>query len=237
MLREHPRIQMARVKEVHFFDNEAINWRAPDFESLHCHFDWNKKGVVRGEATPIYIYWPKALTRLRNYNPYARVIIGLRHPILRAYSQWRMETTRSAETLSFSNAIRAGRERVKAQPQGAHRVFSYIERGFYDLQIRHLKALFPQSQLLFFRTDSLWRDAGRELARIEKFLGLEAHLAPPQKYIAPMQSAPAAEIDGSDVRYLQSLFGPTISALEELTGLTFDDWKSPSYVEPMSPDK
>src|SRR6185503_6418815 len=97
MLRRHPAIQMARlngkdVKEVHFFDDESIDWSAPDYGKLHRHYDWSESRV-RGEATPIYLYWPNALKRLLAYNPNVKLIILLRHPIHRAFSQWQMETT------------------------------------------------------------------------------------------------------------------------------------------------
>ena len=38
-LRQSPRVQMARRKEVHFFDNETLDWSAPDYASLHSEFD------------------------------------------------------------------------------------------------------------------------------------------------------------------------------------------------------
>lgn len=103
---------MAGRKELHYFDDERIDWRSPDVTALHRSFDWSVRDVVRGEATPIYTYWPRAIERIARYNPRAKLIVCLRHPVLRAYSHWRMETTRGAETLPFSRAIREGRARV-----------------------------------------------------------------------------------------------------------------------------
>lgn len=54
-LRQHPRLQMARVKEVHHFNNESISWSLPDHGRLHDQFDWTVADVLRGEATPIYL--------------------------------------------------------------------------------------------------------------------------------------------------------------------------------------
>ncbi len=235
MLRGHPRVQMANLKEVHFFDNDSVDWNTPDLALLHNQFDWNAANVVRGEATPIYTYWRKALPRLRDYNPDARIIVGLRHPTFRAYSHWRMEVTRNAETLDFLTAISSGRSRVSDAPDMQHRVFSYIERGFYEQQITALQELFPSSQLHFFRTDSLWENPSIELARIERFLGIERVVKPRQSYVVPLHSAPADHMTKSVRDYLDEVFRPTISALSDLTGLIFEDWKTPDYAEPMAP--
>lgn len=85
MLRDHLQIQMARVKEVHFFDNGSLDWSSPNLDYLQDSFGWTADNPVRGEATPIYIYWHSALRRLKAYNPDARVLIALRHPAFRAF--------------------------------------------------------------------------------------------------------------------------------------------------------
>jgi hypothetical protein len=157
-LRQHPCIQMANVKEVHFFDDETIDWAKPDFSKLHGAFDWSAEWAsLRGEATPIYMYWPNCLARLRQYNGAAKIIVLLRHPAFRAHSQWRMEARRGMDTFSFAEAITpVGRQRVLDMPNKVHRVFSYVERGFYSAQIERLFNLFPRERVLFFRTDQLW---------------------------------------------------------------------------------
>ena len=66
-----------------------------------------------GEATPIYIYWKKAIERLVRYNPNIKLIIVLRNPITRAYSHWNMMRNRNKENLSFVDAIAAEPERLK----------------------------------------------------------------------------------------------------------------------------
>jgi hypothetical protein len=188
-LREHPAVEMARVKEVHFFDNESLDWAVPDYAQLHAAFDASAAARRRGEATPIYSYWPNAPERLRAYNPSAKLILMLRHPVLRALSHWRMETTRGWETLPFSEAVRpAARERVRLAPGGVHRVFSYVERGFYAAQIERMLGLFPANQVLILRTDALWGDPAATLARVQDFLGVEKLLDAQRRYVAPITS-------------------------------------------------
>lgn len=58
-LRRHDQIQMARMKEVHHFDDETrVDWSDPNHDRLHSAFDWGKPVIVRGETSSIYAYWP-----------------------------------------------------------------------------------------------------------------------------------------------------------------------------------
>lgn len=234
MLRRHPTIQMASRKEPHFFDNEAISWASPDYDLFHQFFDWTAKDVIRGEATPIYSYWPNAIERLHRYNPGAKLIVGLRHPAHRAFSHWRMETTRKGENLSFARAIREGRERVQTAPGGVHRVYSYVERGFYSAQAARILSIFPESQVLFFRTDLLWRQPDTTLAQICSFLGLNhAPLEQSREYVGPLRSADLGSIDPADRAELLRQFETDISETSALSGVSLDDWLDQDYAEPM----
>lgn len=236
ILREHPQLAMAKVKEVHFFDNESVDWAVPDYEQLHTQFDWSGTEVRRGEATPIYTYWPQAMERLQCYNPSARLIVGLRHPSFRAFSHWRMEVTRNADTLSFSEAIREGRERVRSAPGQVHRVYSYVERGFYDQQIARLLSLFPRSQLHFFRTDELFSRPADTLTRIENFLDVGRALTATRRYVVPLESKDLGHMTPGDRVHLDGLFRASIAQAERLSGLDLSDWRDPEYAEPMRPE-
>lgn len=143
MLRQHSSVFLSERKELHFFDNESHDWRSPTYDAYDAHFANAPDGAVCGEATPIYTYWGPALSRIHAYNPSMKFIVSLRDPAERAYSHWRMETLRGAETVSFSEAIRGGRQRVidQAEIAGHHRVYSYVERGFYAPQITDRKSV------------------------------------------------------------------------------------------------
>jgi hypothetical protein len=237
-LRRHPSIQMPRVKETHHFDNEGLDWTSPDHGGLHRQFDWAIEGVLRGEATPIYIYWPWSLPRLRQYNPRAKLIVALRHPTLRAYSHWRMEVGRNAETLSFEEAVSEfGRNRVKEAQGGVHRVFSYVERGLYAAQTRRLFEFYSRENVHFLRTDGLWTDPAGTLAAVERFLGVgaAASLLAEQAYVVPGASAETGEMPRDARSRLDAIFREDIRETAALAGLDLSDWLAPEYREPMRP--
>src|SRR5215203_1796439 len=134
-MRDNPAIGLPAAKELHFFDNETdIDWSRPDYGAYHRFFP--SEPACRGEATPIYIYWPNSLERIKDYNPEMKLVLLFRDPVSRAWSHWKMEYARGAETEPFSWCIRQGRGRVAGDRDtpGFHRVYSYVERGFYGRQ-------------------------------------------------------------------------------------------------------
>lgn len=239
-LRQHSHVQMARIKEVHYFDNEQIVWPRFDHELLHSQFDWRVRSVARGEATPIYLYWPDALRRIKDYNPFAKLIVCLRHPTFRAYSHWRMETRRGWEPLSFAVAIsEEGRRRVKGSPGGVHRVYSYVERSFYAQQIKSLLEVLPRDQVHFLCTDALWATPSAALAAIEAFLGIERSTGSTmaRRYVDVEGSLSEARsaIPPASRNVLDALFRSDIEETADLTGLDLSQWLSPHYAEEMIP--
>ena len=74
-LQDDPAYGLPDVKEVHFFDDETIDWSAPDYGPYHARFDWSDPTLIRGEATPIYIYWPRSLERLAAYKVPREVVV------------------------------------------------------------------------------------------------------------------------------------------------------------------
>ncbi len=232
-------IQMSMPKETHFFDNEDINWSQANYDSLNTYFDWSSENTIRGEATPIYSYWPESLERIHAYNPAAKFIMLLRQPALRAYSHWRMEFQRGSESLQFADAVsEPGRSRVTRAPGGIHPVYSYVERGFYSKQIKRIKNLFPDEQLIYITSEKLWCEPQEMLKKISRFLGVEcSESASSRDYVAPLvdqiNPIPPQENLSNLLHQLTNLYEEDIRETERLTGLLLSDWLDPDYEEPM----
>lgn len=208
---EHPGLSLPLVKEAHFFDDETgVDWSQPDYGRYEALFsDDPAEGRLRGEATPIYLYWPNSLERIAAYNPDMRLILIFRDPIERAWSHWKMEYARGAETQPFAWCIRQGRARVAsdAAAPGFHRVYSYVERGFYGAQVERLLTIFPREQVLFLRSDDLRNDHERILRNVcdfltaphfERIVAKESHVSKVIDY--------GREITEEDRAYLRSIF-------------------------------
>jgi hypothetical protein len=222
-LREHPQLCFPDIKELHFFDDErAFATAQPDYQSYHAHFHTRPDHLLLGEATPIYAYWHDAPRRIWQYNPAMKLIVVLRNPIDRAYSHWNMERQRGKESLSFGEAIRREADRCRAALPLQHRIYSYVDRGFYVEQLRRLQRFFPPAQLLVLRQEALRHDPAGSLAEVCRFLEIaelppvESHVVHARTYEAPM--------DDADWDYLRDVYQAEIASLERLLNWDCQDW-------------
>jgi hypothetical protein len=222
-LGEESGVALPDVKETHFFDDESVDWAAPDYDLYHRRFP-APDGRLRGEATPIYIYWPRSLERIRAYNPAARLILMLRDPVDRAWSHWRMEYARGVEARPFAWCIREGRQRLfAAEPWGHHREFSYVERGFYGEQAARLLRLFPREQLLVLKACDLRADPDGVLTDVRAFLDLPARSAGAERRAVHVgrEMDYGSELTAEDAAFLRDVYATDMARLENLTGLGF----------------
>lgn len=222
-LRGHSHICMAEKKEVHFFDNEdAFRDGTPDYAQYHSIFKPNSTTQILGEATPIYMYWRDVPRRMWQYNRNLKLIVLLRNPIERAYSHWNMKRELGAEGLSFWEAIQREPDRCREALPYQHRVYSYVDRGFYLEQLRRLWSFFPIEQVLVLKSDELKCQPVQTLQRVCEFLNLD-----PLTCIEPMSvhSRPYNSPMGSKERqYLRSVFEFEIRGLERVLGWDCSAW-------------
>jgi hypothetical protein len=218
-LSEDPGLSLSRVKEVHFFDDEAQDWARPDYGAYHAHFA-PADGRPRGEATPIYLYWPRSLERIAAYNPAMRLIVLLRDPVERAWSHWKMEYARGVETRPFAWCIREGRRRLlDAEPWGHHREFSYVERGFYGEQLETALIHFPKESLLVLQSEELDRDPAATLGKVLNFLGISSASEPrPRRVHVGRDMDYGSRLTQEDVAFLRGLYAADQARLAAIIG-------------------
>jgi hypothetical protein len=224
-LRDHPEICMADSKEVHFFDNEAyfLN-KEPIYSKYHSSFSPKKSHKLIGEATPIYMYWHDAPRRILEYNPDMKLIVLLRNPIERAYSHWNMERSRNADNLSFWNAIQNEQERCREALPFQHRVYSYIDRGFYLDQLRRLWSCFPKDRILILKNEYLKNQPNEALQDVCDFLEVDqiGNIKAKSVNSGPYES----KMSDKERMYMRSVFEHEIQCIERVLGWDLSDWLS-----------
>lgn len=212
-LKRHPGITLPRKKELHFFDNDELFKTAVSYQPLHGMYRPARPGSIAGENTPNYLYWPPALARIHDYNPTIKLIILLRNPIDRAFSQWNMQRVRGHEPLDFLDAVRAEPQRLSQLPPEKLRKFAYLDRGRYGAQIERALSIFPRDQLLILKYEE-FRARQRELVdEVFQFLQLqpipfkniEAHDIPYQRRLRPDERAFVFEILRQDITQLERI--------------------------------
>lgn len=226
-LSQHPEIGLSQKTrpEPHFFD-WGFKGPEPDAASdrhqkYHAMFTHESLAQVTGDITPAYLYCTDALSRIRAYNPAMKIIVILRNPIDRAYSQWVMQTETGRETRAFLPALM--HEFRTFHTVGQHRNFSYVQRGFYDGQIARLQNLFPPEQCLILRTEDLLNDHTKTLLRVFTLLGVSTMNFPPPDLVHSRNYPP---ISPYVRRILKAVFRRDIRRLEVRLDWDCSSWLS-----------
>ncbi len=231
-LETHPNIQMPHKDELHrtvqparhFFDDEERFAKAEvDYAPLQRGCVRKRPANLLGSCTPIYIYWKTAIERIRDYNEKIKLLILLRNPADRAFSQWNMQRDRNLEPLDFLDAVQAEKQRAEEARLFQLRKYSYVDRGFYADQIERVFRFFPREQVQVIKFENLRRDPRATLDATCEFLGIE-----PLKKIDNREnnSTPyARKMTAAERQSLVDLYRSDIERLEKLLGWDCSDWK------------
>ncbi|MCO5156624.1 MAG: sulfotransferase [Aquamicrobium sp.] len=210
-LRSHPQLYLSEKKALRFFLGRKQNWLWPRYDALHAHFRDARPGQVLGEATPKYIYSGTAMKRIADYNPSMKIIMLVRDPVERAYSQWKMYTSVGMEDRPFSEAIR------KENKHG------YVGRGMYAAQLRRATSLLGRDSILVLTNDELRNDHTSALKRVTGFLAVEPFLKAPEHSIKVpkeprLATSPMTE---DDIAFLTSTYAADMKEFAAMTGIAF----------------
>lgn len=193
---EHPEICGARekeggvTKELHYFhkkrslpfeknkeelDPSSIETKG--LEEYKKYFSHCSPDKLKGEFTPCYLYYPEAPKLIKQYFPQIKIIVCLRNPIERAYSQYIHEVQqdkyiyerdldKNLKDISFKQAI-------KEEPE-------FLERGLYYKQLRRYYRLFPEVNILPLIYEDIQKDSLKFIQRIYDFLEVDDKFVPKQ---------------------------------------------------------
>ncbi len=166
VLKNHAEIFMPPEKELNYFFDEKLYKKGEDF--YHSYFSDAQYGKVLGEASPGYIVHPKAARRIHAYNPNIKLILTVRNPIDRAYSQY----WHKRRNLNIFNEFEYYLKYLnfESYKKGSNGLFS---RGFYIDYIEEYLRYFTIEQLLILDFDELKSDPQSFFNKITSFIGTE----------------------------------------------------------------
>jgi hypothetical protein len=173
----HPHVVPSVRKETEYFSRRYANGEV----WYRGHFPLRRSGLTF-EATPDYLFHPRAAERAEATVPDARIVVLLREPVERAISHWQHMTRLGFETLAFRDAIAAESERIdddyadiragRSVDEGPALRFSYRARGCYDEQLEEWLAHYPRERVLVLRSEDLFAAPADSVAALERFAGL-----------------------------------------------------------------
>jgi hypothetical protein len=180
----HPELYMSPIKEPKFFLTDGPPptrggpgdtltyrehiWRRSDYEQL---FDGAPPEALRGESTPLYLYDPAALRRIKELIPRAKLIVVVRDPVERAHSNWTHLWSAGLEPVG--DFVRACEEEDRRIAAGWASFWHYTRLGLYGQQLQNLYELFPREQVLVLRYRRLVDEPAATLDLICGFLGVK----------------------------------------------------------------
>lgn len=180
-LSEHPRIFMSGVKELNYFATDFPNVQKITFKSIQDYLGiFARAGSQHlgvGEASPFYLFSQVAFKNMFAYDPGARVILTLRHPVefIESYHRLNVSLLREDEPdLAKAWALQDLRRKGEQIPGSARQpeLLLYGELGQFGHYVERLYAIFPREQVKIFLFDDLRTDPQAVYEQTLAFIGV-----------------------------------------------------------------
>lgn len=180
---QHPQIIGTTRKEVRFFDQNYQNgetWYRSFFphevEKTIQHIQGQGR-ILTGEASPSYIFYPRAVSRMCRLLSEVKIIILLRDPVKRAFSHYQHNVRKGREPLSFEAALEAEDQRIQADPTYVsyeYLHYSYRRKGYYIDQSLELEEWISRENICVVTSDDFFGNERETVDRILRFLDLDS---------------------------------------------------------------
>lgn len=146
-LREAPGVYMSPVKEPGYFSPavpDDYDGKVRDLDGYLRLFRDAGEETAIGEATPFYLWDPESPHLIQKAVPEAKIIIMLRDPVERAFSDYLMMGAHYGfESLPFLEALQANAR----QRQSKWGMRLYLELGEYSCQVQRYLDVFGESKV------------------------------------------------------------------------------------------
>lgn len=168
-------------------------------------------------------------------NPDFRLLVFLRNPIDRSYSQWKMSRfIKKYERLSFCEVVQ--QEILRIYDADAIEAFKscketegisnwregYVLKSIYADSLDSLYNYFPRSQILVLISEEVWDKPVSAYQKMFEFLGVE-DLA--MKFERHFSSPPTSPMPGGMRNMLAEFFRPSVNRLCERMGRRVSEWR------------
>ncbi len=133
------------------------------------------EAIAIGEASVCYLWSATAAANMHATVPAAKVIMILRDPAERAYSQYLHNARDGVVRSSFREQIELA---VHNQVREFQPLYPFLENGLYYEQVKRYLNWFPRESVRIYLYEEAWRDASLLLKEIFEFLGVDSGFSP-----------------------------------------------------------
>jgi len=187
-LTQHPEVYLPTRKELHYFtrqelardtagpgDTTVLQHLCADRASYEAEYGAARDQPVLGDISPSYFDFAEVAPAIRRELPGARVVILLRDPIAKAFSQYMHLVRDGREPLPFYQALQAEAERTR---RGWSMIWRYAGSSRYAARVRHYLDAFGAERVRIYRFEDFIADPQATLRDLWHWLGIDPSVRP-----------------------------------------------------------
>ena len=184
-LPEHQCISKSPHDNMGFFNDNfhlGVNWYKSFFPTI---FTRNKiksefENFLAFDVTTTYMEEESTANNVYQTKPNMKIIVILRNPVDRTYSQYHLNLREKAEKRSFEDVIEENMNRLDKKSHKRHEIkpkFSaegnnYLKKGLYAQQLRYWLKIFPRKNILILSTEEFESNQQAIYNKIFEFLNI-----------------------------------------------------------------
>ena len=179
-LGQHPCIVKSAYDELGYFDDNydlGEYWYRSLFPSVFQKRKLKKKNgkFMTYDVTPFYIYNEKVPKRIHETLPNSKIIVILRNPIDRAYSNYFIskQEKKFEDIIANEKKIIDNIDRTNEEEYYKFVHTSMLARGFYAEQLEKWYKIFSKDHILVIKSEEFARDTKKIMNEIFQFLELK----------------------------------------------------------------
>lgn len=173
VLAEHPDIYAPRLKEPHYFLERKTSRLFHDVVSSAEEYERlagpGRSQMYRIDGSATNLSNPSIPKRIHTYNSEAKIVMLLRHPVRRAFSQYLMDCREGLIDSDFRTAVEADYDKGNNLADAR----MYLRMGLYFEVVRRYLELFSRERVLIGSYGKILTNKEALIAEVLSFLGLQ----------------------------------------------------------------
>jgi len=231
-LPEHPCISKSPHDNMGFFNDNfhlGVNWYKSFFPTTFTRKKIKSKfgDFLAFDVTTKYMEEESTANNVYQTKPNMKIIIILRNPVDRAYSQYHLSVRQTAERRSFEDVVeenmnrlnKESHEHYEIKPKFSAKEDNYLKKGLYALQLRYWLKIFPRENILIVSTEEFESNQQIIYNKIFEFLNISKFEV---KNTKKMQKGNYPPIKSETRNLLLDYFRQHNHELFELINMKFD---------------
>ena len=231
-LPEHPCISKSPHDNMGFFNDNfhlGVNWYKSFFPTTFTRKKIKSKfgNFLAFDVTTKYMEEESTANNVYQTKPNMKIIIILRNPVDRAYSQYHLSVRQTAERRSFEDVVEENMNRLNKEshehygrkPKFSVEEDNHLKKGLYALQLRYWLKIFPRENILIVSTEEFESNQQIIYNKIFEFLNISKFEV---KNTKKMEKGNYPPMKSETRNLLLDYFRPHNHELFELINMEFD---------------